>query len=849
MAYGAKYVHSFSDIYQNTTGQYVATIFKKDYTGFIYEITCTGTPLIIETDRNGESSYRPVIGSTATLNMLFQEGELRYWESVSETWNSYDGLWSASAFDFNEFLVAESDDFYIEIEKDGNIIWKGWYIPTSDVVINEIKPVEFTIRFSDFVLAKSTQYGSDIAPPPAPTQLATVSFAASSGGNLTFDGSTSSGLVIDTTTGGFHRIKNNGASAVYARFKCTFNVDYISIGDLDEVFIAAIKSNDSAVNTVLEQVNVYYPNGNTNIDVLLAPGDGVRFSFIINGFMGNPPTGTYQLLTTSGVEVDSIVDTNVAPVKYPAHEKISVLELMIKAMQATELNMEIRVASDYQTQFGYGLFEGAETKDVDLSNTYVLKNSMMRNDKEYYSFYEILEGVCSHFGLIAYQKNNILYICNYDLLVNKTIREFSRYSFSTGSLLGTITESDTVIDLNTSTFRNIGRSQIVTYSMPYKNVNIRNSSAAASNQVNSLMKVSATNGTVKYIPGWKLYGYATNDLQASGVDFREGRIYGYATSPTAPLNIRWGASSIFPIATTQNNARYLETETGISVTKGDYISISTSFSYDARLTAGYIPDTKVAFILRFPDPANTSNTLTLYLNDVSQQFVSTLTYLSNKNISIYGLKIPVDGEVFMRVLLPWSPGYPGGGTTSTTPWLFIDYAMIQTYKEDNSTTQTYTTFVEGVNNNNQSLTLDSKLYTYSVNRYISDYDAPYSSSVNGLNAFTLTNSIINEYYDFIPQDPLVPGSDVANSLVDSITEPIFLNNGLPSLSISGSYKSSLYSIGDKFDYDVSNIGSAMFTMLDYRNDLKQASQDVILYSSQFTDATGRNILTKLLVDN
>lgn len=848
MAYGAKYVHSFSDIYQNTKNQYVATIFKKDYTGYIYEITCTGTPLVIETDRNGESSYRPVIGSTATLNMLFQEGELRYWESVSETWNSYDGLWSASAFDFNEFLVAESDDFYIEVEKDGNIIWKGWYVPTSDVVIDEIKPVEFSIRFSDFVLAKATNYGSDIAPPPAPTELATVSFAASTGGNLTFDGFTSSGLVIDTTTGGFHRIKNNTLSLVHARIKLNFDMTY-NLGGGDLVEFAGLVSNDVAINDITASDSIQYPAANGTMDFALGPGDGVRFVLsLTNIIFPFVPVGTVSLNTASGAIAETIVDTNTAPVKYPAHEKISVLDLMIKSMQATGLNMEIRVASEYQTQYGYGIFEISETKDINLSNTYVLKNSMMKNDKEYYTFYEILEGVCSHFGLIAYQKNNILYICNYDLLLNRTIREFSRYNFTTGALIGNIIESDSVIDLNTSTFKNIGRSQIVTYSMPYKNIGIRNQSAAASNQVNSLMKVSATNGTVKYIPGWRLYGYATNDLQASGVDFREGRLYGYATSATPPLNIRWGASSIYPIATTQNNSRYLETETGVSVKKGDYVSISTSFSYDARLTAGYIPDTKVAFVLRFSNPSNPSTITTLYLNDTTQEFVSTLTYLSNKNISIYGLKIPIDGEVFIRVLLPWSAGYPGGGTVSTTPWLFIDYAMIQTYKGDNSASQAYTTFVEGVNNNNQSLELNSKLYTYSVNRYISDYEAPYSTSLDRLPAYTLTNSIINEYYDFLPQESGITTIDNSNSFVDSITRPIFLNNGLPSLSIQGTYKSSLYSIGDKFDYDVSNIGSATFVMLDYRNDLKQSSQDVILYSSQFTDSVGKNILTKLLVD-
>ncbi len=62
MAYAKKYKIEFSDVYSNSVGQYQAFIYKKDYVGSIYELTSDSVPLTIETSRQGNSSYNPVIG-------------------------------------------------------------------------------------------------------------------------------------------------------------------------------------------------------------------------------------------------------------------------------------------------------------------------------------------------------------------------------------------------------------------------------------------------------------------------------------------------------------------------------------------------------------------------------------------------------------------------------------------------------------------------------------------------------------------------------------------------------------------------------------------------------------------
>jgi len=159
MAYGAKYILTFSDIYSSTPGDYVATIYKKDYTGDTTDINGNTTPLTIETDRTGNASYKPVVASKCTLNILMGESELPIiWEQALNNWENYSSLWNSGGIDLFEFLTADTDTFRLEIAKLGNVIWSGYYILTSDVALDEIVPLEISLQFSDMILLKSTEY-------------------------------------------------------------------------------------------------------------------------------------------------------------------------------------------------------------------------------------------------------------------------------------------------------------------------------------------------------------------------------------------------------------------------------------------------------------------------------------------------------------------------------------------------------------------------------------------------------------------------------------------------------------------------------------------------------------------
>lgn len=165
MAYGAKYIFSFSDIYQNAPAQYRAIIYKKDYDDAVYELSCTGTPLVSESDRSGDSIYRPFIVSKATFNLFFRAGTLRYWDEIPTNWDAYSGTWDADNFDFSEFVTADVDTFYLDLQKETSpgseaymTVWKGWYIYTSDLTISEIEPIAISLQFSESLLMKVNRY-------------------------------------------------------------------------------------------------------------------------------------------------------------------------------------------------------------------------------------------------------------------------------------------------------------------------------------------------------------------------------------------------------------------------------------------------------------------------------------------------------------------------------------------------------------------------------------------------------------------------------------------------------------------------------------------------------------------
>ena len=708
MAYGERYKLEFSDVYFNTTGDYEATIFKKDYVGPVTEINGTGDPLTIETERSGESSYKPIISSIATLNILLKDisGLDSVWEDNDSVWDLYGQIWDDTGLDILEFLNADLDTFYLEIKKNSNIIWKGYYIPTSDVSIKEISPIELTLIFSDLSLLKTVQY---------------------------FD------------------------------------------SDVDD-----------------EQTG-FYP-----------------------------------------------------------HEIVSLKDLLLNSLYSANLFSELRI--NFPTEYEVFKADGAisalgvpEDIYLTLDDMYMLKNATFVNLGEYMSYYDILEGICIRFGLMMYQKNNILYVSSYEGIVNNLSRTYQRYTSSGGTFIGTITETDTVVALNSTSFRNINRSQFVRYSLPYKFLDISTSFPECQNIYNGFLWGYEQLNSYNLLNGWQ-------NVFNAGFTPVDNNLTKTVFSPTS-TTYDYGYKFSVDDDTVKDATKYIQPLNQLEVNTGDYIGVSTNFIMDAIyvLDGGALVESEASLELLCEDSEGNPFSYTLKADGTWWNGTGTTPDTDILNQDYKNIIIPNNGKLIFKILSPWSievrPEFAGKVA------LYGRYATIQTFRK-NDTSKLGGTYIQPdlpsstisrsyyknvLNNNKETLELKTFLNFFNGNIYNNTFrDSTFSKSTSAL----VGNAILTKYRDYV-QD-----SEIGSSTQYKVGESLQKNIGLLNTTIQGVFKfSSYYTIGDKFSYDITSGPSANYAILDYKVSLKHAQNDCILYSCNYVDTTGLIYVNKEVIKN
>ena len=133
-----KYELIFSDIFQPSSGSYDAyrmRIWKDGYTGTTYNMTCSDTPIMIETSDSNGNSYNPIIATRATVNIV-----------------------EFTNFDINEFLEADDNDFLLTLEKGTyngttytwvTTIWKGFFVPVESIQFGVVAQNKYELVFID----------------------------------------------------------------------------------------------------------------------------------------------------------------------------------------------------------------------------------------------------------------------------------------------------------------------------------------------------------------------------------------------------------------------------------------------------------------------------------------------------------------------------------------------------------------------------------------------------------------------------------------------------------------------------------------------------------------------------
>jgi len=772
--YGAKYTLTFSDVFQNTTGQYIATIYRKGYSGDIVELDGNASPLVIETDRDGgNGGYRPVVATKASLNLVINDVRIDdEWTDNTNIWELYNLILTYTGFDFTEFLVADADTFLLEVKrKNGasyDIIWQGYYVYNTDVSLTEIMPIQFSLQFSDVLQMKNNKY----------------------------------------------------------------------------------------------------------------------YNFVAE-------------------------DTD--PIKYYPSDKVSLLEVIMKccyfAYITNKVIIEDPMMRDPDEPFTGNrykkLFTGFVFTGNSLSNMYVQKNCFLDELGKYKTLYEVLEGICSQFGLIAYFKDNKLHIKEYGSLNNETsryVRQYTINSYNSGTDVvsytadgASYTETDTVVALNSSAFKNIGRSQVIRFNYPIKNIILSNTASLNTNTPNHTMSSIS-----RYYYNDTQWDYVFNSWYVK-VDGKLGEPVVGPDDVQNPLNPR--PFSPYALNKTGDSLNHFATRlsgTGntpgfnlntfidsemFSVEPGDTFAFSYSAFLDGRFKnlsgtdqTKYRPNVVIALVLVANDE-NGDETEYFYRSEYNV-FQSTYTPTSSGSLPLtittnYNgtdadwihcdyrgiLNIPKSAKLKIRHYAPWRNNANVAPTDAMQ--IFVEYCNLQTFKSSPisgiPTKQQYKTYYSSILNSDEDFTLDSNLLMMDSTQYVPDGTGA-SAGLRLKNPMfvplSFGNDIFDEFYQPAAFTQLAyDNPDCFNisysnlkSFLQNANNDLLKNLALNHCVIEGQFKSVAdYFIGSKFSYQIIGYDSVNFAMLDYSIDLKNGTYDPILYSSKFIDSTGKTVASKTII--
>jgi hypothetical protein len=84
--------------------------------------------------------------------------------------------------------------------------------------------------------------------------------------------------------------------------------------------------------------------------------------------------------------------------------------------------------------------------------------------------------------------------------------------------------------------------------------------------------------------------------------------------------------------------------------------------------------------------------------------------------------------------------------------------------------------------------------------------------------------------------------------LQNVTLQLLDNICVTNATIEGTYKSTgNYYIGSKFSYQIIGYDSINFSLLDYTIDLKNATYNALIYSSNFSDGVGITTTTQTII--
>lgn len=603
-------------------------------------------------------------------------------------------------------------------------------------------------------------------------------------------------------------------------------------------------------------------------------------------------------------------------VKFNTNDTASLLEILLKAcyLNGTTSLANINFNSDLTNI--YTKSSGTESYPLGLNSIYVQKNAFLSEIGRYQTMYDVLDGICSQYELVCFYKDNKFYVVSYDAWLNSNSRTVSRYdilSFTpftdtiTYTQLGDITETDTVVAVNSSDFKNLSRSQNIYFTLPKRNFVYDNTNSTNVNLPNynfnapvfqKFTSVAQGGGAFRntwfysiarwYDNALKEYMYQYQELSSGGplpiYPFIRP-FYPYSNINTAsPTNFKF--ETRFKVRDTLTYTDYLQSQP-LDVNPSDYVAIGFSALTDGRLksapnVANYRPTTRLAITLDATDENgvearffyNKLNGKFVYTgaSDISAATVNVTNYLieptlttnfdgDSDRLSYFlraSLDIPSNGKIRIRMYAPYRT-QSGVSQASDEYALYVQYLNMQTFKGHSDSVlpknQKFTIYYQGVAATDNDITNKTGVFNFDGTQY-NLASLPSTANPNRVTPFLPSSYLGNQVQDIYgnPASGITyKFNDLDYNLIDytnlktSLTSAgryVLRNNGLLATRIQGQFKSNPnFTIGQKFSYAILNQPSKNYIMLDYNISLKNSSFDATLYSMNYTDDSAKTVLT------
>lgn len=462
----------------------------------------------------------------------------------------------------------------------------------------------------------------------------------------------------------------------------------------------------------------------------------------------------------------------------------SVKDLIISALAKTDQVINVWINEYYKT---------ASVSSRNIDNMFLRKNYFLKQPGEYYTFYEILEGLCRTFGWQCYYYEDKWILQSYGAMTRGATISYFIYNISgtyqsttTPSALSTIT-----VDANAN-FVETGQSLQISVNK-------------AQNSLYNKAIIDNNRG----LPNNRFISWTGGNLDA----FTNGGLT--IVQSFVPLGVTITSFETSPGA----GGDYLRNTIPFVIKAGDYLSIEWKDVFNPDTYGQYavtITDGAVIFYLQDDGTFSLSPNILPDWNSVSATFAD------------YSIS-PIDGELYLTI---YNPYFNGAGTSLQT----VEYFIIQQYSVSSLSFN-----FDGINyvaskgfKFNSDNTADLQ-FGYFVNIYLRD-------AIDFIVTYSDKDQVATDYFigAFLNSN-LIKVSDEFGRGTTGITELFKLvgqDIGIDELqtqyTIEGVFKSAGYWINRKFAYNFDGINTYNYLLKNLKWDVKNAIQDVKLGKINYT---------------